>query len=85
MGQWISYFSYNFSMTQKSPSGLRSINNIVYFFKRTHFYPSVGGGGALNSVSSLTLKYPDEFSISYTVNKTRSPDEIPLVKNLFSE
>ena len=84
-------FSYNFSMTPKSPSEARSINNIVYFFKR-HMHPSVGGGGAINSVSSLTLKYPDEFSISYTVNKTRSPDADPSgqeplfrIKNCFLE
>jgi hypothetical protein len=84
-------FSYNFSMTPKSPSEARSINNIVYFFKR-HMHPSVGGGGAINSVSSLTLKYPDEFSISYTVNKTRSPDGDPSgqeplfrIKNCFLE
>ena len=35
-------FSYNFSMTPKSPSEARSINNIVYFFKK-HMHPSVGG------------------------------------------
>ena len=78
-------------MTPKSPSEARSINNIVYFFKK-HMHPSVGGGGAINSVSSLTLKYPDEFSISYTVNKTRSPDADPSgqeplfrIKNCFLE
>ena len=84
-------FSYNFSMTPKSPTEARSINNIVYFFKK-HMHPSVGGGGAISSVSSLTLKYPDEFSISYTVNKTRSPDADPSgqeplfrIKNCFLE
>ena len=61
-------FSYSFSMIPKNPDEAEQIKGIVKFFKEK-MHPSVGGtGGDINSISSHTLTYPDEFEIKYFVN-----------------
>ena len=59
-------FSYTFVMVPKSESEAEEIFNIVRFFKK-RMHPDTGAGG-INSLNSLTLSYPDEFSIQYFVN-----------------
>ena len=60
-------FSYTFVMVPKSAAEAEQIFKIVKFFK-LRMHPEVGAGG-IDAVKSLTLGYPDEFSIQYYVNK----------------
>jgi len=60
-------FSYTFVMVPKSAAEAEQIFKIVKFFK-LRMHPEVGAGG-IDAVKSLTLGYPDEFSIKYYVNK----------------
>ena len=59
-------FSYTFVMVPKSAAEAEQIFKIVKFFK-LRMHPEVGAGG-IDAVKSLTLGYPDEFSIQYNVN-----------------
>ena len=74
-------FSFTFVMMPKSKKEADEINKIVHFFKY-HMHPGVnadfattqgredttvtGRRGAINSASSLTLSYPEEFKIRIT-------------------
>jgi len=59
-------FSYTFVMVPKNADEAEQIFNIVKFFK-LRMHPEVGKGG-IDAIKSLTLGYPDEFSIQYNVN-----------------
>ena len=62
-------FSYTFVMMPHSTAEAKQIFEIVKFFKR-RMHPGTGGGAGINSLSSVTLTYPDEFEIKYYVNRT---------------
>jgi len=62
-------FSYTFVMMPHSTAEAKQIFEIVKFFKR-RMHPGTGGGAGINSLSSVTLTYPDEFQIKYYVNRT---------------
>ena len=77
-------FSYSFSMTPKNANESDQIKGIVIFFKKS-MHPGVGGtGGDINSISSHTLTYPDEFEIKYFVNG-RENDSLFRIKPCFLE
>ena len=60
-------FSFTFQLVPKSADEAKEIFNIVKFFKK-RMHPGTGAGTGVNSVSSVTLTYPDEFEIKYYVN-----------------
>ena len=84
-------FSFTFVMMPKSKKEADEINKIVHFFKY-HMHPGVnadfatpegregttatGRRGAINSASSLTLSYPEEFKIRITPRGTNGDTEV---------
>jgi hypothetical protein len=60
-------FSFTFVLVPKSAGEAKEIWEIVRFFKK-RMHPGTGAGTGINSVSSVTLTYPDEFEIQYNVN-----------------
>ena len=62
-------FSFTFVLVPKSADEAKEIFNIVKFFKR-RMHPGTGTGAGINSISSVTLTYPDEFEIKYYVNES---------------
>ena len=60
-------FSFTFVLVPKSADEAKEIWEIVRFFKK-RMHPGTGAGAGINSVSSVTLTYPDEFEIQYNVN-----------------
>ena len=60
-------FSFTFVLVPKSADESKEIFNIVKFFKK-RMHPGTGTGAGINSLSSVTLTYPDEFEIKYYVN-----------------
>ena len=60
-------FTYTFVMMPKDSFEAEEIFNIVKFFK-SRMHPGTGTGAGINSLSSVTLTYPDEFEIKYYVN-----------------
>ena len=82
-------FSYTFVMVPHSTAEAKQIFEIVKFFKR-RMHPGTGGGAGINSLSSVTLTYPDEFEIKYHVNNKAvdgSDSSTPLfkIKNCFMD
>ena len=74
-------FSFTFVLVPKSADEAKEIFNIVKFFKR-RMHPGTGTGAGINSISSVTLTYPDEFEIKYYVNK-KEVDGSDFTKPLF--
>ena len=84
-------FSFSFVMMPKSKKEAEEINKIVHFFKY-HMHPGVPTGGAfnprsgvasqrkfngdINSPSSLTLSYPEEFQIKITPRGTSGDQDV---------
>jgi len=60
-------FSFTFILVPKSADEAKEIFNIVKFFKK-RMHPGTGTGQGINSLSSVTLTYPDEFEIKYHIN-----------------
>jgi len=74
-------FSFTFVLVPKSADEAKEIFNIVKFFKK-RMHPGTGAGTGVNSVSSVTLTYPDEFEIKYYVNN-KEVDGSDFTKPLF--
>ena len=74
-------FSFTFVLVPKSADEAKEIFNIVKFFKK-RMHPGTGAGKGINSLSSVTLTYPDEFEIKYYVNK-KEVDGSDFTKPLF--
>ena len=74
-------FSFNFILVPKSANEAKEIFNIVKFFKK-RMHPGTGTGQGINSLSSVTLTYPDEFEIKYYINK-KEVDGSDFTKPLF--
>ena len=82
-------FSFTFILVPKSADEAKEIFNIVKFFKK-RMHPGTGAGQGINSLSSVTLTYPDEFEIKYHINNKEvdgSDYTKPLfkIKNCFME
>ena len=82
-------FSFTFILVPKSADEAKEIFNIVKFFKK-RMHPGTGTGAGINSLSSVTLTYPDEFEIKYHINNKEvdgSDYTKPLfkIKNCFME
>ena len=82
-------FSFTFVLVPKSADEAKEIFNIVKFFKK-RMHPGTGTGQGINSLSSVTLTYPDEFEIKYHINNKEvdgSDYTKPLfkIKNCFME
>jgi len=67
-------FSYTFILIPRSAEEAKEIYNIVRFFK-IRMHPGTGAQQQINS--SVTLTYPDEFSIRYYVNNKEATGEDP--------
>ena len=74
-------FSFTFILVPKSVDEAKEIFNIVKFFKK-RMHPGTGAGTGINSLSSVTLTYPDEFEIKYYVNN-KEVDGSDYTKPLF--
>ena len=74
-------FSFTFVLVPKSEGEAKEIFNIVKFFKR-RMHPGTGTGAGINSLSSVTLTYPDEFEIKYHINN-KEVDGSDFTKPLF--
>ena len=74
-------FSFNFILVPKSANEAKEIFNIVKFFKK-RMHPGTGTGQGINSLSSVTLTYPDEFEIKYYINH-KEVDGSDFTKPLF--
>ena len=90
-------FSFSFVMMPKSKKEAEEINKIVHFFKyHMHpgvptggrFNPTSGAnsprtasGGNINSSSSLTLSYPEEFKIRITPRGTSGDQDVGTSSN----
>jgi hypothetical protein len=74
-------FSFTFVLVPQDAGEAKEIFNIVKFFKK-RMHPGTGGGAGINSLSSVTLTYPDEFEIKYYVN-SKEVDGSDYTKPLF--